>query len=125
MVMVSRVRKTFSVELPLSRLFHNPTIKGLYEFIAHASEDIYEEIKAVEKKEYYPLSSAQKRLYFLHRMDPGNTGYNMPRFIPAGKDIRKDRLERALEKLIARHESLRTSFEIVRDVPVQRVLLQR
>jgi amino acid adenylation domain-containing protein len=79
----------------------------------------YASIKPVEKREYYPLSSAQKRLYFLQQMAPQSTAYNMPLAIQVGKEIDKDAFESALKKLIVRHESLRTSFLKVNDVPVQ------
>jgi len=79
----------------------------------------YASIKPVEKREYYPISSAQKRLYFLQQMAPQNTAYNMPLAIQVGKEINKDAFESALKKLIVRHESLRTSFLKVNDVPVQ------
>jgi amino acid adenylation domain-containing protein len=78
-------------------------------------------VEAVEERDYYPLSSAQKRLYFLQQMDIEGTGYNMPLILPLGKDSKKDKLESILKRLIVRHESLRTSFEIVDEHPVQRV----
>ncbi len=80
----------------------------------------------MEKKDYYFLSSAQKRLYILQRMDLENTAYNMPHTIPLSKDTEPVKLEEALKKLIQRHESLRTSFHMITDpvtpgevIPVQ------
>jgi amino acid adenylation domain-containing protein len=83
----------------------------------------YTPIEPVEKKEYYPLSSAQKRLYILQQLDPGGTGYNMPWLIPLTGDIHRKRLENTFVSLIKRHESLRTSFIIINEdeEPVQRV----
>ena len=69
-------------------------------------EDDYSPIGPVEKKEYYELSSAQKRLYFIHRLLPESTAYNMPMnvFFPidfAAEGI-KARLEFAFKQLISR-----------------------
>jgi hypothetical protein len=78
-------------------------------------------IEAVEKKEYYALSSAQKRLYFLQQMELESTAYNIPKVIPLHMKMDKGRLEQTFKKLIERHESLRSSFLAVDDEPVQRI----
>jgi len=120
-VLASRVHQAFQVELPLSEAFKRPTVRKLAEYIRQAKHKKYSGIEPVEKREYYPLSSAQKRLYFLQQMDPGNTAYNMPLALHVGKEIDKDAFEAALKKLIARHESLRTSFIMVKDIPFQKI----
>ena len=85
-------------------------------------EELYLSIEPAEKKEYYPLSSAQKRLYFLHQLDTGNINYNMPYLMPlTGKHFDQEKLEVVFKELIARHESLRTSFAAINMEPVQRV----
>jgi amino acid adenylation domain-containing protein/non-ribosomal peptide synthase protein (TIGR01720 family) len=81
----------------------------------------YTPIELTEKKEYYTLSSAQKRLYILHQLQPEGLGYNSPRGFLLGKEIDRQRLEQVFQQLIRRHEILRTSFEIVNEEPVQRV----
>ena len=67
------------------------------------------------------MSSAQKRLYFLQQMDLNSTSYNIPLVLPVEKKTNKNRVKASLKKLIARHESLRTSVELVNDEPVQRI----
>jgi acyl transferase domain-containing protein len=78
-------------------------------------------IKPVSKKEYYPLSSPQNRLYYINRMDAQNTAYNLPQLIQLERKIEKEKLEQTVAKLIQRHESLRTSFIIAAGNPVQRI----
>ncbi|MCP5106575.1 MAG: non-ribosomal peptide synthetase, partial [bacterium] len=121
MTLVSMIRKEFNVEFSLSRLFKNPCISAAGDFIREARKRVYEDILPVEKREYYPLSSAQKRIYFLQQLDLNSTVYNMPVVIPLGEDVDESRLAAAFRELIARHESLRTSFEMVNGEPVQRV----
>ncbi|UCH92861.1 MAG: amino acid adenylation domain-containing protein [Candidatus Aminicenantes bacterium] len=118
-ILVSRIHKELDMKVPLKEVFSRQTVKELAGYIEHGGEDRYVGIEQVEKKEYYALSSAQKRLYFLQQMDLNSSAYNMPLVLSLGKDIQKDRLESALMKLIGRHESLRTSFERVNDMPVQ------
>jgi amino acid adenylation domain-containing protein len=81
----------------------------------------YRPIEAVEKKEYYELSSAQRRLYLIHRMTPDSTVYNMPMNIIFTADFDIDKLESVFKQLISRHESFRTSFKMVDGRPVQRI----
>ncbi len=84
-------------------------------------KNIYKAINSVEKKESYPLSSSQKRLFLLQQMDFNSKAYNMPYLIPINNDISKESIEEIFKKLIARHESLRTSFQLINDLPVQRI----
>ncbi|MCP4158300.1 MAG: non-ribosomal peptide synthetase, partial [bacterium] len=74
-----------------------------------------------EKKEYYPLSSAQKRMYLLTRMAPEGTGYNMPYVMKLEERIETSQLEEAVRQLIKRHESFRTTFFIKGEEAVQQV----
>ncbi len=121
MILASRIHKDFNVKVQLTGIYKTPTIRGLSQSIKAASKEEYESIEPVEKREYYSLSSAQKRLCFLQQMDVNSTGYNMPFAVLFEQDIKREKLERIFVRLIARHESLRTSFPLVHDEPVQRV----
>jgi amino acid adenylation domain-containing protein/non-ribosomal peptide synthase protein (TIGR01720 family) len=120
-IMAAKIHKVFNVKVPLAEIFKTPTIRGLSEQIKGLTQDKYASVEPVEEKEYYPLSSAQKRLYFLQQMDLNSVSYNIPLVLPLGPDIEKNKLESILKKLIEKHESLRTSFEIVKEVPVQKI----
>lgn len=67
----------------------------------------------------FPLSFAQQRLWFLDRIAPGNPFYNIPLAIPIQTLIDARALERALNAVVARHEALRTTFQIVDGEPSQ------
>jgi amino acid adenylation domain-containing protein len=119
--LVSKIHKELNVKLPLEEIFAKPTVRGLSDYLAGVVRDRYVSMKAVEAKEYYEASSAQKRLYFLHQLDRDSVSYNMPALVSLEKDIEKDRLETIFRRLIQRHESFRTFFEIIEGKPVQRV----
>jgi amino acid adenylation domain-containing protein len=120
-VISSRIHKAFGVKIPLAEIFKTPSIRGLAKYIHEARQEKYASIDPVEKKEYYTLSPAQQRLYLLQRMELGNTSYNLPLVVPfPGVAVRK-KLESVFKELIRRHESLRTSFEMLDGMPVQRV----
>ena len=69
----------------------------------------------------YPLSFAQQRLWFIHRMDPGSAAYNSANAIRMIGEIDKNALERSLSEIIRRHEVLRTIFPERDGEPVQQV----
>lgn len=76
-------------------------------------------VEPAEEKEYYSLSSAQKRMYILQQMDTASTGYNMPMVLGMEGDLDRDKLKDTFRTLIVRHESLRTSFQMINNTPVQ------
>ncbi|NOQ24952.1 MAG: amino acid adenylation domain-containing protein, partial [Bacteroidales bacterium] len=120
-ILVSKIHKELSVKLPLKEVFQQQTIKKMAVCISKVSKLSYSSINLAEKKEYYALSSAQKRLYFIQQMDFQSLSYNMPMVIPLGLDINIDSLENAFVDLVSRHESFRTSFITLNNEPVQRV----
>ncbi|MCP5048033.1 MAG: amino acid adenylation domain-containing protein, partial [bacterium] len=118
-ILVSRIHKALNVKVPLTEVFRLPTIRELARYIHGASRDRHADIEPVEKQEYYALSSAQKRLYIIHRMDMENTAYNMPQSISIDQTFSVEKLQETFIKLIHRHESLRTSFHMIDNQPVQ------
>ncbi|MCX6582230.1 MAG: amino acid adenylation domain-containing protein [Candidatus Aminicenantes bacterium] len=121
-ILAARIHKEFNVKIPLTDIFSLPTIRKLAAVIGTKAEDKYSAVEAAEKKEYYPVSSAQKRLFVLHIMDGAHaTNYNMPNAFTITGPLDKSRVELAFKRLIQRHESLRTSFTIIGNKPVQRV----
>jgi amino acid adenylation domain-containing protein len=120
-MLTARVHKVFNVRLPLAQVFRTPTVRGLAGFLRAAVTSEFVPVQAVEAREYYGLSSAQKRLYVLQRMQRENVGYNMPFVLALHLDLDIKRFSDSLKKIISRHESLRTSFEIIDEEPVQRI----
>jgi amino acid adenylation domain-containing protein len=122
-ILAARVHKEMNVRLSLAEVFKAPEIIKLAGYIKESTKDKFVSIEPVEEKEYYPLSSAQKRLYILQQMDPGSSAYNVPLMVPLSRlvDIDKNRLEQTMPRLINRHESFRTSFEVLGEEPVQRI----
>jgi acyl carrier protein len=77
-ILVSKIRRELDVQVPLAEMSRVPTIRGLAGYIAGAPESPFVSIPAMEKKDYYALSSAQERFYILQQMDLDSTTYNMP-----------------------------------------------
>ncbi|MCP5052500.1 MAG: amino acid adenylation domain-containing protein, partial [bacterium] len=122
MNLISTIHREFDIRIPLVDIFNNPTIQQQAKLIiGETATGDYSNVEPIEKRDYYPMSSAQKRLYIIHQMDVENTAYNMPQFISFGEMPPVDHLEAAFLKLINRHESLRTSFHMIDNHPVQKV----
>jgi FkbH-like protein len=117
--LISRISREFNVETSLTDIFRYPTIRQLAEHIASLEWKKYDQIGRVEPKEYYPLSSAQKRIFLIHQADNGVTSYNMPIAVRIRGIPDRKRMEEVFRKLISRHEALRTSFCFVNGDPVQ------
>ncbi|HLP59258.1 MAG TPA: amino acid adenylation domain-containing protein, partial [Candidatus Deferrimicrobium sp.] len=120
-VFIAKIHKQLNIKLPLAEVFKTPTIKGLAQYIKKAGEETFLSIAPVEKKEYYPLTPAQKRLYILQQMTPQDTVYNITKTVEMSEAPDLVQLEETFNKLLHRHESLRTSFHMVENNPVQRV----
>jgi len=119
--LVSRIHKNLNVVVPVAQLFKFPTIRELAGYMNRANREIYASIKAVEKKDYYIATPAQKRLYILHQVDEDNTGYNMTQVLQLDGEIDSARLRKTFHRLIERHESSRTSFGMIDGQVVQRI----
>ena len=120
-IMASMIHEEFDVKLALKEVFNTPTIRGLSRHIMKAAKDKYLHIQPTEIKAYYPLSSAQERFYILQQIDLESTAYNIPRIVKLQGQLEEKRIEAAFKWLIDRHDSLRTSFEMVNNKVVQRV----
>lgn len=78
-------------------------------------------IDKVGEKEYYHLSAAQMRMFLLSRLDSKSTAYNLTQVLKINGAIDRDRLIEVIKQLAARHEALRTSFEMAEGKPVQKI----
>ncbi|NOQ27181.1 MAG: amino acid adenylation domain-containing protein, partial [Bacteroidales bacterium] len=119
--MVSQIHKELDVRLELREIFEFQTIEAQGKVIDSTESSSYFSIPKAKIKEYYPLSSSQQRLYLLQQMDLGSTAYNMPGLLAVPKGHNKHQITDVFNKLIARHENFRTSFEFENEIPVQRI----
>jgi len=119
--LIGRIHKIFSVEVPIGELFKKPTIEHLSGYINRTVGSLCASIRPVERREYYSVSSAQKRLFLVHQMETDNVTYNIPAAMVLDGRVERERLEHAFQQLINRHESLRTFFDTLDGEPVQKI----
>ncbi len=78
-------------------------------------------IPKAEIKPFYPLSSIQNRLFFIHEMDKTATVYNLPRYLQLEGQLDIDKIEKSIQYIVNRHDILRTYFELAETQPIQKV----
>ncbi|MBV8997008.1 MAG: AMP-binding protein, partial [Pseudonocardiales bacterium] len=114
---ISRIRAALSAEVPLRSLFTHPTVAGLARIIAADTTtdqgDPIPVIPIVPRDNELPLSFAQQRLWFLNEFEPDSSEYITPVALRLHGELDTTALTHALTALVARHESLRTTFESV------------
>ncbi|MDY7096305.1 MAG: amino acid adenylation domain-containing protein, partial [Acidobacteriota bacterium] len=119
---VSRLRTALGVDPSLKILFQAPTVAQLARRLEDAHRPALPEIPAANRDRPLPLSFSQERLWFFERLIHSSAVYNIPGALHLEGELPLPALVRALSRLIARHESLRTRFAEVQGRPVQAVV---
>ncbi|RPD99132.1 condensation domain-containing protein, partial [Paenibacillus polymyxa] len=119
--LVSKMHKELGVEFPLRDVFRYSTVEEMAAAMERLEIGSFTAIPAAEPSEYYPLSSAQKRLYILNQLEGAELSYNIPGAMLLEGELDRQRFEEAFRGLVARHETLRTGFEMVKGEAVQRI----
>ncbi|MED1538480.1 amino acid adenylation domain-containing protein, partial [Bacillus pseudomycoides] len=120
-ILISKIHKEMNVSISLREIFRFPTLQQMAGRITDMEQHIYVSIPSAEEREYYPVSSSQKRMYILNQLEGGEISYNITNVITVKGDLDCKRLEEAFRQLIQRHESLRTGFEMVNGKLMQRI----
>ena len=133
--LISRIRATLDVELSIRSLFESPTVAGLAQGLGEAPAAL-PRLESLPRPQEIPLSYAQWRLWFLHRLEGGqgeqggqggdagrsSATYTIPLALRLEGALDVAALEAALCDVIARHESLRTVFPEREGIPHQLIL---
>lgn len=125
--LIGLIRNEFQIDMNFEEIYENPSVTELADLVdqkkLQSTNSTYlTSISKVEEKEYYELSSAQKRLWVVCQEPNVLVSYNQPEVYKMEGDLSIEILQKTFKKLIERHESLRTIFVEVDMEPVQKIL---
>ena len=122
---ISRTRQACDVELPLRTLFEASELGAFVAQVgliqASGQRNQQTAIARVDRSQPVPLSYSQQRMWFLWQMEPDSPAYNVGGMARLRGVLDVGRFEAALQALIMRHETLRTTFPSVDGVACQKV----
>ena len=111
---ISRITDSFKIELPLRDIFQAPTVEQLALRVRAAQLETEQiqtvPLKPVQRNQKLPLSFAQQRLWFLDQLEPGSPFYNIPSAYSISGELNIRVLTESMQKMVERHEILRTLF---------------
>jgi amino acid adenylation domain-containing protein len=120
--LMSRLRKLLEVELKLIELFDHPVLSELADRVRHAARSRLQAIPHAERGQPLALSLAQQRLWFLTQLEGASEAYHISDAVRLTGALDCGVLQRALSRVVERHEVLRTCYQLVDGQPMQIVL---
>jgi amino acid adenylation domain-containing protein len=108
--LISRIQAVLYATLPVATLFAHPTLAALSAAIVQSDSQPLPPIELVSREEPLALSFAQQRLWFLSQMEGVSATFHMPIALRLLGPLNRSALRRSLDRLLARHEALRTVF---------------
>lgn len=121
MQMIARIYKNTSVELELRDIFNYPSVAALaVQLDEKKVKGKQENIPVIPEADDYEVSYAQRRLWIIDQFDNAGHSYNMYSTYDL-KDVKVDVMQQALNKVVQRHEILRTTIALISGEPRQQV----
>jgi len=118
---ISRIRQVLGAEVELGLVFERPVLTELAEALAAAGRADLPAIERADRGARLPLSFAQQRLWFIEQLGNLGSTYHIPGRMRLRGALDREALVRALDRLVARHEALRTTFSVRGGEPEQRI----
>ncbi|MBV4482774.1 amino acid adenylation domain-containing protein [Pseudomonas khavaziana] len=121
MQVVSRIRQTLSLEVPLKAVFEHPRLEAFVAALQAQDSPMptAPPLLPAGREQPLPLSYAQERQWFLWQLEPHSAAYHIPSALRLKGQLDLAALQRSFDSLLARHESLRTHIRQEHDGAVQ------
>ncbi|MDH0303600.1 MULTISPECIES: non-ribosomal peptide synthetase, partial [unclassified Pseudomonas] len=108
---ISRIRQALGLDVPLRDLFEQPTLGAFADRCATLAQAPTSTIPVLPREPAMAVSYAQERQWFLWQLDPQSAAYNVPAALRVEGALDLPALQAAFDRVIARHEPLRTTFD--------------
>ncbi len=120
-LLAGQIAKEFEVDVSIKTIFLIDTLKDLGAHIDAASKSSFEPLSKIITKPFYPVSPAQFRMYTLYKLAPLSLAYNVLSTVQLPKEYTVSKIKKACTQIINRHDSFRTSFDIIEGKIVQKI----
>ncbi|WP_438308970.1 amino acid adenylation domain-containing protein [Burkholderia pseudomallei] len=117
--LVSRLRQALSVEVALGTVFDAPVLSALASRLDDNTAEVLPPILLAPRDGRIALSLAQQRLWFLTQLEGVSEAYHMSGAVRLDGPLNREVLQRALNRIVMRHEALRTCFVREEGEPIQ------
>ncbi|CAJ6417432.1 non-ribosomal peptide synthase [Burkholderia pseudomallei] len=117
--LVSRLRQALSVEVALGTVFDAPVLSALASRLDDNTAEVLPPIPLAPRDGRIALSLAQQRLWFLTQLEGVSEAYHMSGAVRLDGPLNREVLQRALNRIVMRHEALRTCFVREEGEPIQ------
>ncbi|MGK8171402.1 pyoverdine non-ribosomal peptide synthetase PvdD [Pseudomonas aeruginosa] len=108
---ISRVRQEQQLDASLKALFERPVLEAFAQGLERTA-DAVSTIPLADRQQPLALSFAQERQWFLWQLEPESAAYHIPSALRLRGRLDVDALQRSFDSLVARHETLRTRFQL-------------
>ena len=108
--LVNLLEELTGKSIQVKHIFETGEVWQLAKLLENLDEVKYERIPEADEQKVYEMSSTQKRMYLLWRLNPADVIYNIPVMLKLKHSIDEAKLQGAFKTLMERHEILRTTF---------------
>jgi amino acid adenylation domain-containing protein len=123
--LATRLRAEFGTDLAVRDVFARPTLSSLAKLVSGTTASSRDPIPSADRSRPLPLSWSQQRLWFLDQLDSAaGAAYHLRAALRLSGSLDRAALRASLDRIVARHETLRTTFAAVDDAPQQRIAPQ-
>jgi amino acid adenylation domain-containing protein len=129
--LVARVAERWGVQLPIQRLFDDPTLRGMAKLLDAAVAQSGEVVASAKQSQLpisrsdnggpYPLSLSQQRIWFLEQLGGGRAAAHVPVIVELSGQVDVDSLQNALRDVVVRHDMLRARIYEIDGAPRQEI----
>jgi len=119
--MLSRIYEEFHVRIDLSTIFRHPSIRELGKVLEDSRPDDYHHIVPIGERSHYEVSHAQRRIWLMTQLGGDRLAYNISSRYEFRGEVDVPSLRKAFDKLLERHEILRTTIVTVNGEPYQKI----